>query len=488
VESGIKSRVVATPELTQACKVLLQEMTVSGDNLYRLLLDSPITQTIYDAVKGSRNRMLHFDANPGGLAVSQAGSVLRLRLNTSHRSGPTREGINDDSPKQAVLALSIVIIDWPVDPGRQDVLEMHVLRTAPDAAILTVQFPSTAEKYILDVADLRAHPTCILNTVQEMRAQETGDSSETTTTLTAWSHAQFEVVYRALSNLPISLSMLRDGFEALRFFGIPLQPIFQRTLAAQAPGVSPLIVATHDIICSRGQDGIDAADTAKAMGLPYVRFQVSFSDGHITFMGDEDYGYHDDEYGGHHGGHAGPEREPVHVQPMWLFLGDYHNVAAKMPRLNTHEHYEPMTGVQLLDAGVMDAAGSRLATGLEYAVGLPEVYAPHVLEDYIGEKDMDNEPLSALAPLHWPGNGDCPEDRQLTPAHARLFHIDSSGHTCFTPEEAAATINRLKQIQLIEQIRTALIVACPFFATPNISDSGEMSLITLTLCGLVWLG
>jgi hypothetical protein len=197
-------------------------------------------------------------------------------------------------------------------------------------------------------------------------------------------------------------------------------------------------------------------------------------------MGDEDYGY--DEYDGHHGGHASRQREPVHVQPMWLFLGDYHNLAAKMPRLSTYKRYTPMTGVQLLNAGVMDAAGSRLATGLEYAVGLPEVYAPQVLEDYIGKKDMDHEPLSALAPLHWPGDGDCPDDRQMTPAHARLFHIDSSGHTCFTPEEAGATIKRLKQIQLIEQIRTALIVACPFFATPNISDSGEMSLIHVFNC------
>jgi hypothetical protein len=189
VGSGIKSRIVATPELTQACKIFIHQLT-DDNNLYRLL-DSPITQTIFDAVKGSRNRMLHFDANLGGLVTSK-GSVLsvRLRLNNAHCSGPTREGINDDSPKQAVLALSIVIIDWPVDPGRQDVLEMHVLRTAPDAAILTVQFPSTAEKYILDVADLRAHPTCILNTVQEMRAQETGDSSETTTTLTANNAAQ----------------------------------------------------------------------------------------------------------------------------------------------------------------------------------------------------------------------------------------------------------------------------------------------------------
>ena len=465
--SGIKSRIVATPALTESCKAMLLEMSGRADH-YRLL-DSPMTQYVFNSVKGSRNRMLHFEEKQG-LVASQAGTlVLRLRLNKAHQAGPPREAIGN-ALKQAVLVPSSVSIDWPVDPGRQDVLELHVLHTAPDLSIMTLQFPSTAGKYVLDVADLRAHPICILNNVQEMRAQETGDDSETSTTISTWSHAQFEVVYRALSSLPITLSMLRDGCEALRFFGIPLQPVFQRTLAA---GCKPPILATHDIICG-GPDGIDMADTAKAMGLPYVRFHIQFADGDITYMRDDEYGQE--------------AAKPVHIQPSWLSLGDFHNVAAMM-RLNTSHRYEAMTGPQLLDAGVMDESGGFTeATGLKYAVGLPESYAPRCLDDHVGFNVTSDEPLSAVAPLLWPGSGDCLEDRQITTAHARLFHIDSSGRTCFTPDEASATIKRLKQIRFIEQIRAALIALVPVLATPSAPSNSEMSLMNLSLYGIVWLG
>ena len=211
-----------------------------------------------------------------------------------------------------------------------------------------------------------------------MHAQETGDDSETSTTISTWSHAQFEVVYRALSNLPITLSMLRAGFEALRFFGIPLQSAFQWTLSARAAGKLH-ILATHDIICRNNPDGIDMADSAKAMGLPYVRFHHKFSIGDISYTGGEDEGY-------------GPElSQPVRLQPTWLSLGDYQNVAATM-RLDTSEHYEPMTGGQLLDAGVMSAACVTEATGLEYAVGLPESCAPHSFDKRVG--DINHEPLT----------------------------------------------------------------------------------------------
>ena len=157
-----------------------------------------------------------------------------------------------------------------------------------------------------------------------------------------------------------------------------------------------------------------------------------------------------------------------------------------MMRLDTYERYEPMTGVELLNAGVMTADGSTEAVGLEYAVGLPESHAPLCLFDHV--REHDDEPLSAFAPLPWPGAGDCPDDRQITPAHARLFHIDSSGHTCFTPKEAAKTIERLEEMRFIEQLRAAFIAAAPAFATPSISSSGEMTLVVVSLNGIVWLG
>ena len=305
---------MASPELTQAYKTLLLHLSGEHD-LYRLV-DVPITHTVFSAIQraatrsATNKRVLHFDEKPALKSKVGTEFFLRLRLSSAHHD-------DEAYPEKALLAPWHMIVDWTVDTGRQDFLELLVLRTEPGASILTVQFPSTAEKYVLDVADLRAHPSCILNNVQEMRAQETGDSSETSTTLTCWSHAQFEVVYRALTNLPVTLGMMRAGCEALQFFGIPLRPVFQRTVTAQPAGSRPLILATHDITSSCSSDGIDLADSAKAMGLPWVRFTATFSDGDITYLDGEEYDYTDGEE--YDDGYGREPAEPVHVQPTWLW-------------------------------------------------------------------------------------------------------------------------------------------------------------------------
>jgi hypothetical protein len=440
--------------LTAAAEKLLGRISDS-EHRYKLI-NTLFKHISYTAAQdSSTNRELDFYSTP-----SKVGDlILRLRLSHGTDNG--------------VLAVANTGISWTEDASAQEILEVRVASTSPAVSTLTILFHGAPAgiHYVIDVADLRTHPTCILNNVYDLLVKEMGSCTAITTTVNQFTFSQFSVVYRAISDLPIHLSMLHAGREVLDFFGILKEPLLVRNAELH---MMPML-ATRDIIIGGKDEGIDMGDTAKALRLPYVRFHVKFSDGEVSYMPN---------------GCDGEDREgaePVHVQPVWLSIGDYHNVAAMM-HISTSHRYFAMTGVQMLNEGLLDARGRRNAAGLEYAVGLPESYVPKDMWDHIGEKISDEEPVSAIAPLHWPGGADCPEEQQITPPNGRLFHIDSAGNTCWSPAEGVATMNRLKKLQIIEKVKAALLVKIPCFATPQRSTNAELSLLTISFDGIVRLG
>ena len=408
------------------------------------------------AQDSSTNRELDFDSTP-----SKVGDLI-LRLRLCHETD------------NGVLAGANTGIAWTEDASAQEILEVRVASTSPAVSTLTVLFHGAPAgiHYVIDVADLRTHPTCILNNVYDLLVKEMGNCTAITTTINQFTFSQFAVVYRAISDLPIHLSMLHAGREVLDFFGILKEPLLVRNAELHTTS----FLATRDIIIGGEDDeGIDIGDTAKALRLPYVRFHVQFSDGEVSYMPN---------------GWDGRDREdaePVQLQPVWLSIGDYHNVATMM-HIRTSHRYKAMTGVQMLNEGwLLDARGRRKAAGLEYAVGLSESSRIDMW-DHISEKISHQEPVSAIAPLHWPGGADCPEEQQINPPNGRLFHIDSAGNTCWSPAEGVTTMKRLKEMQLIERVKAAFLVIAPFLATPQLSMNAELSLLTMSFDGIVRLG
>lgn len=206
------------------------------------------------------------------------------------------------------------------------------------------------------------------------------------------------------------------------------------------------------------------AEAAKRMRLPYARFRAVFVEGSL------DYG----------GGMAGEPQARLAMQPVWLSVGDYDNLVAVRklchkgdqpvnpdlfraraqpaePGRGGGNRYDPDDDSGFIKRFALRVAGGKPAAATAAA---GPVCAPADIADVIAYVEMqpdggygEGAAFCPQPPTELPGGGD-PGPAGQPPG--RLFHLDSSGATCFTAAEAAAACASLEASGFAGQLQARL--------------------------------
>ena len=213
-----------------------------------------------------------------------------------------------------------------------------------------------ARSFVLSEGAIRATPTCIFNGKLRWAAEGCeagptggGGSGGATRVITYRSmvhtYEEFATVFRALQGMYVRpCDVVRHG-GALDFFGVPLSSVLvstvamgnagkaahemdgfgggppapppplphglaQELIAAAAPPEAVPLVDAAIMVATTDERARVAAEAAKALGLPYVRFCAIFAEGTVAYGGEM----------------SGTPAVTIPMQPVWATVGDYHNL------------------------------------------------------------------------------------------------------------------------------------------------------------------